>query len=174
MTLADDPTTLSGARIAELRRAASDAGIAITGLHYVLRAPAGLSITSADDAVRERTIEVMRALCGLCAELGGKILVHGSPDQRRLEPGDEDDGRKRGIDCFAGVADAAQAAGVDLLHRAAGAQPDRVRQYRAGGRRDRAADRQSGAAHHDRLLGRRSGREPSRSTRWCGAGCRAG
>ena len=32
MTLADDPTTLSGARIAELRRAASDAGIAITGL----------------------------------------------------------------------------------------------------------------------------------------------
>src|ERR1043165_7074503 len=98
MTLADDPTQLSGARIAELRRAASGAGIAITGLHYVLRAPAGLSITSADDAVRKRTIAVMRALCGLCAELGGKIVVHGSPDQRRLEPDDADEGRRRGVD----------------------------------------------------------------------------
>ena len=111
-TLGDNPTTLSGASIAELRRAASDAGIAITGLHYVLRAPAGLSITSADNAVRERTIAVMRALCGLCAELGGKIVVHGSPDQRRLEPGDEENERKRGIDCFAAVADAARQAGV--------------------------------------------------------------
>lgn len=112
MTLTDDPTTLSAARIAELRRAASDAGIAITGLHYVLRAPAGLSITSRDAAVRERTVTVMRALCGLCAELGGKILVHGSPDQRRLEPGDETEGRKRGVACFAAAADAARQAGV--------------------------------------------------------------
>ena len=112
MTLADDPTTLGATRIAELRRAASEAGIAITGLHYVLRAPAGLSITTQDEAVRRRTIEVMRALCGLCAELGGKVVVHGSPDQRKLEPGDEEDGRRRGIDCFAGVAEAAQQAGV--------------------------------------------------------------
>jgi sugar phosphate isomerase/epimerase len=112
MTLADDPVRLTDAHIAELRRAASDAGVAITGLHYVLRAPAGLSITSADATQRQRTIEVMRALCGLCAELGGKILVHGSPDQRKLDPGDEEDGRKRGVDCFAAVAGAAQAAGV--------------------------------------------------------------
>jgi sugar phosphate isomerase/epimerase len=54
----------------------------------------------------------MRALCGLCAELGGKVVVHGSPDQRKLEPGDEEDGRRRGIDGFAGVAEAAQQAGV--------------------------------------------------------------
>jgi D-psicose/D-tagatose/L-ribulose 3-epimerase len=111
-TLTDDPMKLKAVRIAELRRAAAEAGIAITGLHYVLRAPAGLSITSRDAAIRERTVGVMRALCGLCAELGGKILVHGSPDQRVLEPGDEEDGRKRGIACFAGVADAAHDAGV--------------------------------------------------------------
>jgi len=111
-TLGDDPTRLGSARIAELRRAAADAGIAITGLHYVLRAPAGLSITSRDAAVRERTIEVMRALCGLCGELGGAIVVHGSPDQRQLDAGDEADGSKRGIACFAAVADAAKQAGV--------------------------------------------------------------
>jgi D-psicose/D-tagatose/L-ribulose 3-epimerase len=112
MTLAEDPTRLSAARIAELRRAADAAGIAIAGLHYLMRAPAGLSITTADAARRRRSIEVMRALCGLCAELGGKIMVHGSPDQRLLDASDEDDGRKRGIECFAAVADAAESAGV--------------------------------------------------------------
>jgi sugar phosphate isomerase/epimerase len=111
-TFGDDPTKLSSARIAELRRAAADAGIAITGLHYLMKAPAGLSTTSADAAVRTRSIEVMRAMCGLCAELSGKILVHGSPDQRVLEPGDEANGRKRGIECFAAVADAAAQARV--------------------------------------------------------------
>jgi len=111
-TLSDDPTKLTAAQIAGLRRAASDAGIAITGLHYLMRAPAGLSITSADAAMRARSIEVMRRLCGLCAELGGTILVHGSPDQRVLTSGDEENGRKRGIECFAAVADAAAQAGV--------------------------------------------------------------
>lgn len=111
-TLSEEPTKLSSGRIAELRRAAADAGIAITGLHYLMRAPAGLSITSADAALRERSVAVMRALCGLCAELGGAILVHGSPDQRVLEAGDEANGRKRGIECFAAVAGAAADAGV--------------------------------------------------------------
>lgn len=111
-TWIDDPTKLSAARVAELRRTAETTGIAITGLHWLLKAPAGLSITSADDAVRRRTLEVMRAMCALCADLGGKILVHGSPDQRALEPGHENDCRKRGADCFAAVADAARSAGV--------------------------------------------------------------
>jgi sugar phosphate isomerase/epimerase len=111
-TLGEDPTRLSAARKAELRRAATDAGIAITGLHYLLGAPAGLSITSADVSQRERSIDVMRALCGLCAELGGGFLVHGSPDQRVLDPGDAENGRKRGTECFAAVADTARDAGV--------------------------------------------------------------
>ena len=54
----------------------------------------------------------MRALCALAADLGARVLVHGSPDQRALAPGDEDDGRKRGIECFAAVAEAAAQAGV--------------------------------------------------------------
>jgi sugar phosphate isomerase/epimerase len=111
-TLGSDPTSLTAGDIAALRRAASDAGVAITGLHYLLRAPTGLSITSRDLGARRRTTDFMRRMCGLCAELGGAILVHGSPDQRVLEPGDEDDGRKRGAACFAAVADAAADAKV--------------------------------------------------------------
>jgi D-psicose/D-tagatose/L-ribulose 3-epimerase len=111
-TFSDDPTRLTPTQITQLGRASADAGIAISGLHYLMKAPAALSITSADAAVRMRTVAVMRAMCGLCAELGGKILVHGSPDQRVLTPGDEEDSRKRGIACFAAVADMAAEAGV--------------------------------------------------------------
>lgn len=112
VTLTDDPAKLNSARIAALRRAAADAGIAITGLHYILRAPAGLSITASDKGTRERTVAVMRALCGLCAELGGRILVHGSPEQRVLVRGDEVSGHQHGVECFAAVADAAASANV--------------------------------------------------------------
>ena len=75
-------------------------------------APKGLSITSSDAAQRARTIDVMRRLCDLAADLGARILVHGSPAQRTLEPGREADGRKWGAECFAAVAEAAAKAGV--------------------------------------------------------------
>lgn len=112
MTVDAEPHLLPAAKRTALRKAASDAGIVITGLHYLMRAPAGLSITSRDAAQRAHTVDVMRALCDLAAELGGKILVHGSPDQRKLEPGFEAEGRKHAIDCFAAAGDAAAKAGV--------------------------------------------------------------
>jgi sugar phosphate isomerase/epimerase len=112
VTIDPNPDVLPATRRTALRRAASDAGIVITGLHYLMRAPEGLSITSRDAAQRKRSVDVMRALSVLCAELGGKVLVHGSPDQRKLEPGFEDEGRKYAAECWAAVADAAKAAGV--------------------------------------------------------------
>jgi sugar phosphate isomerase/epimerase len=112
MTLSPEPRRLSVEQRAGLRRAARDAGIAITSLHYLLRAPEGLSITAAEAAVRTRTIDAMRRLCDLAAELGARILVHGSPQQRQLTPGDETEGRKRAAECFAAVANAAETAGV--------------------------------------------------------------
>jgi sugar phosphate isomerase/epimerase len=87
-TLGDDPLSLPASRIVGARRAAADAGIAISGLHWLLVRPAsGLSVTSADKAVRQRTIDAMRRLVALCAELGGRYLVHGSPSQRNTPPG---------------------------------------------------------------------------------------
>ena len=111
-TLADDPHLLPAARRAEIRTTARDAGVAITSLHYLLLAPSGLSITSSDAAQRRRTVDVMRGLCELAADLGARLLVHGSPAQRQLEPGKEADGRKYGAECFAAVADTAAGAGV--------------------------------------------------------------
>jgi D-psicose/D-tagatose/L-ribulose 3-epimerase len=103
-TLSDAPDRLPAARRLELRRIAQDHGVAITGLHYLLLAPDGLSITSPDRGVRTRTIEVMRALIGLCVDLGGKVLVHGSPRQRAIAPGQSRaDALARAKECFVAI-----------------------------------------------------------------------
>lgn len=86
-TLAEDPLTLPVARRAQLRRTANEAGLAITGLHWLLVKPDGLSITHPEADVRARTIDAMRCLVELCVDLGGRYLVHGSPAQRRTPPG---------------------------------------------------------------------------------------
>lgn len=112
LTVSDNPHLLPAARRVELRRIAADAGVPITGLHYILRAPEGLSITAGDKAVRARTVDVMKRLCDLAADLGGRTLVHGSPAQRRLESGQEDEGRKRALECWVETAPAAEQAGV--------------------------------------------------------------
>ncbi len=111
----EQPHRLAGETVAATRRAVADAGIVVSGLHWLLVAPKGLSITSADDAVRAETREVMRGLVRLCAELGGTYLVHGSPGQRQLEPGAEAEGRKRARDFFAEAARAAAASGVTYI-----------------------------------------------------------
>jgi len=112
-TLSDEPQRLGSAQLAAARAAAEDAGIAITGLHWLLIKPAGLSISTRDDAVRRRTLEVMFALVEQCAELGGRYLVHGSPHQRRIDPGDTRAAALgRAQDCFAAVAERAEKAGV--------------------------------------------------------------
>ena len=88
-TLSDEPLTLTAEQRAGIRRAASDAGIAISGLHWLLLKPEGLSVTSPDASVRRQTIDAMRGLVALCADLGGRYLVHGSPLQRRTPAGVE-------------------------------------------------------------------------------------
>lgn len=111
-TLGDDPRQVSSSQIREMRSVAEGEGVEIAGLHWLLAAPAGLSITAAADAVAATTLEVGRRLVDLCSELGGRYLVHGSPAQRVLEPGSEADGRRRGNTYFAAIAEAAKAAGV--------------------------------------------------------------
>ncbi len=112
-TLCQDPRDLTDRDIAEVSQALSDAGIAATGLHWLLVSPKGLSITSPDAAVRSDTLEVMTANIELCAALGGDVLVHGSPLQRMLGDGAEAiDGRARAVDIFAAAAEAAERHGV--------------------------------------------------------------
>jgi len=81
---AEAPHRLPASRRTELRRIAEEEGAPITSLHWLLLAPAGLSITSADPALRTSTLDVMERLIGLAADLGATLLVHGSPKQRQV------------------------------------------------------------------------------------------
>jgi D-psicose/D-tagatose/L-ribulose 3-epimerase len=112
-TLAEDPMAITDAEAASFRQVAADHGLAIFGLHWLLVAPAGLSIVSADDAVRRRTTEVMQRLVELCALMGGRYLVHGSPKQRSVPTGStRQQAWERARDCMAAAAQAAAQAGV--------------------------------------------------------------
>jgi sugar phosphate isomerase/epimerase len=115
-TLGPDPRKLTPRRIAGVRAALAAEGLVCSSLHWLLVAPQGLSITSADALVRRETIDVMRTLCALAAELGASVLVHGSPAQRKLptasQSSRQDAARQRAAECFAAAADAAADAGV--------------------------------------------------------------
>jgi sugar phosphate isomerase/epimerase len=112
-TLSEEPHRMGPAQIAAARSAAEDAGIAVTGLHWLLLKPAGLSISTKDEATRRKTIDVMLSLIDLCAALGGRYLVHGSPHQRRVEPGETRAAALgRAQECFAAAAERAEKAGV--------------------------------------------------------------
>lgn len=112
-TLDGEPHLLGGSVLARLRRTVEAAGLCVTGLHWLLVAPKGLSITADDAAVRSRTVEVMRRLVGVCAALGGKVLVHGSPAQRAVPSGtSRAEALARARDCWAAAAEEAARAGV--------------------------------------------------------------
>jgi sugar phosphate isomerase/epimerase len=112
-TLSDEPHRMGAAQLAAARSAAQDCGIAVTGLHWLLVKPAGLSISTKDDAVRRKTVDIMRGFIDQCAELGGRYLVHGSPHQRRVDPGEtRAAAMERACESFAAVAEHAAKAGV--------------------------------------------------------------
>ncbi len=113
-TLCDDPREFKPAKVGEVRRYVEAAGLEVSGLHWLLVAPEGLSITSPDPAVWTDTLEVMTTCARLCGELGGAYLVHGSPVQRQLpdDAEDADAAAARAIEAFAAAAEAADEAGV--------------------------------------------------------------
>lgn len=86
-TLAPLITDVSAARRAELRRQAEAAGVRIIGLHWLLAKTTGFHLTSPDPAVRKPTGEYLAALTRATADLGGDLMVLGSPFQRNLEDG---------------------------------------------------------------------------------------
>jgi sugar phosphate isomerase/epimerase len=112
-TVCDDPAAMTDAEARALAGIAADHGLAITGLHWLLVKPAGLSITTPDAAVHAQTTAFMRRLCGLCAAMGGRYLVHGSPKQRVIADGQSRaDALSRAGTAFAAAGEAARAVGV--------------------------------------------------------------
>jgi sugar phosphate isomerase/epimerase len=86
-TLAPLISDVSPARRKELRAQAEAQGLQICGLHWLLAKTNGLHLTTFDAAVRKATAAYLIELGNACADLGGTILVFGSPAQRNLERG---------------------------------------------------------------------------------------
>lgn len=106
---------LSGSRRREIARIVADHGLETIGLHWLLAKTEGFYLTSPDDAIRRKTGDYLVSLAEACRDLGGSILVFGSPKQRDLLPGVT---YQRAIDycveTFVRIAPAIAAAGVDF------------------------------------------------------------
>ena len=86
-TLAPLITDFDAGRRRELRRQAADAGVEIIGLHWLLARTEGFYLTSPEAGVRARTADYLVALAEAAFDLGGDLMVFGSPKQRSLLPG---------------------------------------------------------------------------------------
>ncbi len=86
-TLAARAGDVSHAQREEIRRQAETAGLEVVGLHWLLAKTEGLHLTSPDAAVRKRTADYLVDLTQLCGDLGGRVMVLGSPVQRNLAEG---------------------------------------------------------------------------------------
>jgi sugar phosphate isomerase/epimerase len=83
-TVSEAPEAMTEQQARDTARIASDHGLAITGLHWLLVKPAGLSITTTDAALHNKTVAFMQHLCALAEAMGARYLVHGSPGQRAI------------------------------------------------------------------------------------------
>jgi sugar phosphate isomerase/epimerase len=86
-TLAARITDVPAERRRELRSQAEDNGLTLLGLHWLLAKTEGLQLTSPDAVVRQRTADYLVELAKCCRDVGGDILVFGSPAQRRIPAG---------------------------------------------------------------------------------------
>lgn len=114
-TLAEDVRSIPAERRREIREIAVDSGLDVVGLHWLLVSPKGLSMTSPDAAVRQATSEYVSALVDFCGDVGGRVMVFGSPAQRRIADGEtRETAEQRFADALRPALDRAAERGVTI------------------------------------------------------------
>jgi sugar phosphate isomerase/epimerase len=86
-TLGRCATKISAQQRADVWRQAKAAGLDVVGLHWLLAKTEGFHLTSPEKCIRFKTSDYLCELARLCHDLGGEIMVLGSPQQRNLLPG---------------------------------------------------------------------------------------
>jgi len=85
-TICDSVTDVTKSERERLRRSAIGSGLEIVGIHWVLVSPKGLHISHPDEAIRSKTRDYIHNLIDFCADLGGRVIVFGSPQNRNVLP----------------------------------------------------------------------------------------
>ena len=100
-SISDDMAAVPDSVLAEMKQTAENHGLQIIGLHWLLAKTEGLHLTSPEKAVREATADYLKLLARVCAKLGGRVLVFGSPFQRNLADGmSADEGMQHAAEVF--------------------------------------------------------------------------
>jgi sugar phosphate isomerase/epimerase len=86
-TLANSVVDIPASERNAIRETAARNRIEIAGIHWVLVKPEGLYINHPDQSLRDRTAKYFCDLVDFCADVGGKVMVVGSPKQRNVLPG---------------------------------------------------------------------------------------
>src|SRR5687768_12899028 len=86
-TIAKYVTDITKEQRQSIREAARKAGIAISGIHWVLVEAEGMFLLHSDPEVRKKSSNYFCDLVDFCADIGGHIIVVGSPKQRNIPAG---------------------------------------------------------------------------------------
>ena len=113
-TLAQSARDITARQRREVRQTVADSELEVVGLHWLLAGPSGLHITTPDEAVWRKTRDYFSILLDICRDIGGKVLVLGSPKQRSIIEGQTRDGAwKQAVDLLSSVLD--KAAELELM-----------------------------------------------------------
>jgi len=114
-TLKDNPLETNEEDAECCLEAAKSAGIEIVGLHWLMAKSEGLHLTSSDQGMRDAASEYLQKLATLTGQMGGSIMVLGSPQQRNLEHGTVyEDAFSRAVEIIREVSELAGEHGVTL------------------------------------------------------------
>ena len=86
-TIAKYVTEITHEQRRNIRDAAKNARIAISGIHWVLVEAEGMFLVHDDPEVRKKSSKYFCELVDFCADIGGHIIVVGSPKQRNIPAG---------------------------------------------------------------------------------------
>lgn len=86
-TLADHVDDITDEQKAQVVQASEQTGVEVAGIHWLLVGPEGMHVTSPDPEVRERTAVYLEKLVRLGIDIGGQMMVVGSPQQRDIREG---------------------------------------------------------------------------------------
>ena len=122
-TLGKSVYDITDSQRTEYSQSAVEQGLEVVGLHWLLAKTSGYHLTSEDLSIRSKTSEYLCALIQLCSDLGGKLMVLGSPMQRNFPSSmNHQEAMENAADLLASVVPCLQRYGIQIAVEPLGPQ----------------------------------------------------